>query len=64
MSSICLQPCLQLAQLSLPQGYPIVDAAMRQMKQQGWMHNRCRMIVASFLCKDLMIDWRLGERYL
>lgn len=44
-------------------GYPIVDAAMRQLKQTGWMHNRCRMIVASFLTKDLCIDWRWGERY-
>lgn len=44
-------------------GYPIVDAAMRQLNQTGWMHNRLRMIVASFLVKDLHIDWRLGERY-
>ncbi|KAL7411659.1 DNA photolyase, FAD-binding/Cryptochrome [Mrakia frigida] len=44
-------------------GYPIVDAAMRQCNAQGWMHNRCRMIAASFLTKDLMLDWRLGERY-
>ena len=44
-------------------GYPIVDAAMRQMKTIGWMHNRCRMIVASFLTKDLLIDPRLGEKY-
>ncbi|MDX1616437.1 MAG: deoxyribodipyrimidine photo-lyase, partial [Candidatus Promineifilaceae bacterium] len=44
-------------------GYPMVDAAMRQMNQTGWMHNRGRMIVASFLVKDLLIDWRLGERY-
>ena len=44
-------------------GYPIVDAAMRQLTQTGWMHNRCRMIVASFLTKDLCIDWRWGERY-
>jgi deoxyribodipyrimidine photo-lyase len=44
-------------------GYPIVDAAMRQLNQTGWMHNRCRMIVASFLTKDLMLDWRLGEKY-
>lgn len=44
-------------------GYPIVDAAMRQLNQTGWMHNRLRMIVASFLVKDLQIDWRLGERY-
>ncbi|NET50012.1 MAG: deoxyribodipyrimidine photolyase [Merismopedia sp. SIO2A8] len=44
-------------------GYPIVDAAMRQLNQIGWMHNRCRMIVASFLTKDLMIDWRWGEKY-
>jgi deoxyribodipyrimidine photo-lyase len=44
-------------------GYPIVDAAMRQMNTIGWMHNRCRMIVASFLTKDLIIDSRLGEKY-
>lgn len=44
-------------------GYPIVDAAMRQLNETGWMHNRCRMIVASFLTKDLLIDWRWGERY-
>ncbi|KAF7559240.1 hypothetical protein G7046_g4920 [Stylonectria norvegica] len=44
-------------------GYPIVDAAMRQMNNMGYMHNRCRMIVASFLSKDLLIDWRMGERY-
>lgn len=44
-------------------GYPIIDAAMRQLNQTGWMHNRLRMIVASFLTKDLHIDWRWGERY-
>lgn len=44
-------------------GYPIVDAAMRQLNSTGWMHNRLRMVVASFLVKDLLIDWRLGERY-
>ncbi len=44
-------------------GYPIVDAAMRQLNSTGWMHNRCRMIVASFLTKDLLIDWRWGEKY-
>ena len=44
-------------------GYPIVDAAMRQLNEIGWMHNRCRMIVASFLTKDLIIDWRWGEKY-
>jgi deoxyribodipyrimidine photo-lyase len=44
-------------------GYPIVDAAMRQMVAEGWMHNRCRMITASFLVKDLLIDWRWGERF-
>lgn len=60
-------------------GFPIVDAAMRQVNTQGkqlrrlgksrsrrkyagWMHNRCRMIVAMFLTKDLMLDWRLGEK--
>ena len=44
-------------------GFPIVDAAMRQLNQTGWMHNRLRMISASFLVKDLHIDWRWGERY-
>jgi deoxyribodipyrimidine photo-lyase len=44
-------------------GYPIVDAAMRQLKSIGWMHNRTRMIVASFLTKDLLIDWRWGEKW-
>lgn len=44
-------------------GYPLVDAAMRQLNQTGYMHNRLRMIVASFLVKDLLIDWRWGERY-
>jgi deoxyribodipyrimidine photo-lyase len=44
-------------------GYPIIDAAMRQLNCTGWMHNRLRMIVASFLTKDLHIDWREGERY-
>ena len=44
-------------------GYPIVDAAMRQLVQTSWMHNRARMIVASFLVKDLLIDWRWGERF-
>ncbi|KAF2815889.1 photolyase [Mytilinidion resinicola] len=44
-------------------GYPIVDAAMRQLNSTGYMHNRCRMIVASFLAKDLLLDWRMGERY-
>ena len=44
-------------------GYPMVDAAMRQINQTGFMHNRLRMIVASFLVKDLLIDWRWGEKY-
>lgn len=44
-------------------GYPLVDAAMRQLNQTGWMHNRLRMIAASFLVKDLLMDWRLGEAY-
>lgn len=44
-------------------GYPIVDAAMRQLEQSGYMHNRLRMIAASFLVKDLHVDWRLGERH-
>lgn len=44
-------------------GFPIVDAAMRHFNQTGWMHNRLRMVVASFLTKDLLIDWRRGEKY-
>jgi deoxyribodipyrimidine photo-lyase len=44
-------------------GYPLVDAGLRQLNQTGWMHNRVRMIVASFLIKDLRIDWQSGERY-
>ena len=44
-------------------GYPIIDAAMRQLNETGWMHNRCRMIVASFLVKDLVINWQWGEKY-
>lgn len=44
-------------------GYPFVDAAMRQLVATGWMHNRARMVVASFLVKDLLIDWRWGERF-
>ena len=44
-------------------GYPVVDAAMRQLVRSGWMHNRARMIVASFLVKDLLVDWRWGERF-
>ncbi|MEJ5239820.1 MAG: deoxyribodipyrimidine photo-lyase [Anaerolineales bacterium] len=44
-------------------GYPVVDAAMRQLAATGWMHNRARMIVASFLVKDLLIDWRWGEAW-
>jgi len=44
-------------------GVPVVDAAMRQLRETGWMHNRARMIVASFLVKDLLIDWRWGEEW-
>lgn len=44
-------------------GYPIVDAAMHQLAKTGWMHNRARMITASFLVKDLLVDWRWGERW-
>lgn len=44
-------------------GYPVVDAAMRQLKATGWMHNRARMIVASFLTKDLLINWQEGEQW-
>ncbi|SHI34715.1 cryptochrome/photolyase family protein [Aquimarina spongiae] len=44
-------------------GYPLVDAGMRELNQTGYMHNRVRMVVASFLCKHLLIDWRWGEAY-
>lgn len=44
-------------------GVPLVDAAMRQLNQTGWMHNRCRMVVASFLTKDLIVNWQRGEKY-
>jgi deoxyribodipyrimidine photo-lyase len=44
-------------------GYPLVDAAMRQINRTGYMHNRLRMVAASFLVKDLHVDWRWGERY-
>jgi deoxyribodipyrimidine photo-lyase len=44
-------------------GYPFVDAAMRQLIHEGWMHNRTRMVVASFLVKDLHLEWQLGERF-
>lgn len=43
-------------------GVPIVDASMRCMNEMGWVHNRARMITAMYLTKDLMIDWRVGER--
>lgn len=45
-------------------GYPIVDAGMRQLVAEGWIHNRVRLLVASFLVKDLLADWRIGERFL
>ncbi|MEK9782412.1 MAG: FAD-binding domain-containing protein, partial [Flavobacteriales bacterium] len=44
-------------------GYPLVDAGMRELNQTGYMHNRVRMLVGSFLCKHLLIDWRWGEAY-
>jgi deoxyribodipyrimidine photo-lyase len=44
-------------------GYPLVDAGMRELNNTGYMHNRVRMVTASFLSKDLLIDWRWGERY-
>ncbi len=44
-------------------GFPLVDAGMRQLAAEGWMNNRVRMVVASFLVKDLLVDWRIGERY-
>ncbi|MFK7898164.1 MAG: deoxyribodipyrimidine photo-lyase [Myxococcota bacterium] len=44
-------------------GFPFIDAGMRQLRETGWMHNRVRMVVASFLTKDLLVDWRKGERF-
>ena len=44
-------------------GFPLIDAGMRQLTREGWMHNRLRMTTASFLCKDLLVDWRLGAAY-
>ena len=44
-------------------GYPIIDAGVRQLKTTGWLHNRLRMLLASFLTKDLIIDWRRGEQF-
>ncbi len=44
-------------------GYPLIDAAMRQLNETGWMHNRLRMVTATFLTKYLLIDWRMGEKY-
>ena len=44
-------------------GYPVVDAGMRQLREEGWMHNRARLITASFLTKHLYLDWRLGARH-
>jgi len=43
-------------------GYPIIDAAIRQLQEEGWMHNRARLVVASFVTKDLLVDWRIGEQ--
>lgn len=56
-------PALFAAWCEARTGYPLVDAAMRQLNRTGYMHNRLRMVVASFLTKDLGVDWRLGERY-
>ena len=44
-------------------GYPVIDASMRQLSATGWMHNRARMLVASFLVKHLLVDWRIGEAW-
>jgi deoxyribodipyrimidine photo-lyase len=44
-------------------GYPIVDAAMRQLRETGWLHHRLRIIAATFLVVDLLVDWRIGERH-
>ena len=57
------QPSLFSAWCTARTGYPIIDAAMHQLNETGYMHNRLRMIVASFLTKDLLVDWRKGEQY-
>ena len=57
------EPALFTAWCAGETGYPLVDAAMKQLNETGWMHNRLRMVVASFLTKHLLIDWRLGEKY-
>ena len=57
-----LLPILRAWQSGLT-GYPIVDASMRQLAQTGWMHNRARMLTASFLTKDLLINWQAGEKW-
>jgi deoxyribodipyrimidine photo-lyase len=44
-------------------GYPIIDAGMRQLRETGWMHNRARLLCGSFLVKNLLVDWRVGERH-
>ena len=44
-------------------GYPVIDAGMRQLRQTGWMHNRARLLCGSFLVKNLLVDWRIGERH-
>ncbi len=44
-------------------GYPVIDAAMRQLRHEGWMHNRARLLTASFLAKTLYVDWRVGARH-
>ena len=44
-------------------GFPLVDAGMKELNNTGFMHNRVRMVTASFLCKHLLVDWRLGEKY-
>lgn len=46
-----------------PHGFPVVDAGMRQLLHEGWLHNRARMLVASFLTKTLYVDWRVGARH-
>lgn len=56
-------PELLLAWQEGKTGYPLIDAAMRQLRQTGWMHNRLRMVVAMFFTKNLFLDWRLGESY-
>jgi deoxyribodipyrimidine photo-lyase len=61
--TLTLGPLVLSLPLLVGTGYPVVDAAMRQLRHEGWMHNRGRLLTASFLTKTLYIDWRVGARH-